>query len=92
MKRLFALVVGVAQDLHRNLGALLLYHAACALLTFFLLTPLFSWAVSFMAASDGRLSVNNGEVLSFLLSLRGSLFVTVQTPRGTSAGVGWPAR
>ncbi|MBP7050674.1 MAG: glycerophosphoryl diester phosphodiesterase membrane domain-containing protein [Phycisphaerae bacterium] len=65
----------VLRDLRGSLWTLLLYDAAIALWSFFLWTPLVSWAVSFMAASEGRLSVNNGEVLSFLLSARGVVFV-----------------
>jgi glycerophosphoryl diester phosphodiesterase len=44
-------------------------------LSFFLLTPLLSWAVAFMISSQGRLSVGNAEILSFVLSLRGAFFV-----------------
>jgi glycerophosphoryl diester phosphodiesterase len=65
----------VLRDLRSSLWTLLLYDAALALWSFLLWTPLISWAVSFMAASEGRLSVNNGEVLSFLLSVRGIVFV-----------------
>lgn len=71
IKWLFDLIGKVLKDLHRNLWALLLYHAIFALLSFFLLTPLLSW----VASSSGRLSINNGEVLSFLLSPRGVLFI-----------------
>jgi len=71
MKWLFDLIGTVLQDLHRNLWALLLYHAIFVLLSLFLLTPLLSW----VASSSGRLSINNGEVLSFLLSPRGVLFI-----------------
>ena len=70
-KWLFDLIGTVLQDLHRNLWALLLYHAIFVLLSFFLLTPLLSW----VASSSGRLSINNGEVFSFLLSPRGVLFI-----------------
>jgi glycerophosphoryl diester phosphodiesterase len=75
MKWLHDLTGRVLLDLHGNLWALLSYNAIFAGLNLFLLTPLLSWAVSFMTASSGRLSVNNGEVLSFLLSLRGILFI-----------------
>ena len=71
MKWLFDLIGKVLQDLHRNLWALLLYHSIFVMLSFFLLSPLISW----VASSSGRLSINNGEVLSFLLSPRGVLFV-----------------
>ena len=71
MKWLFDLIGTVLQDLHRNLWALLLYHAIFVLLSFFLLAPLLSW----VASSSGRLSINNGEILSFLLSPRGVLFI-----------------
>lgn len=71
------LVGRIVLDLQRNLWSLLLYDAIFAGLSFFLLMPLLSWAVSFMASSSGRLSVNNAELLSFLFSLRGILFILV---------------
>lgn len=51
------LVGRIVLDLQRNLWSLLLYDAIFAGLSFFLLMPLLSWAVSFMASSSGRLSV-----------------------------------
>ncbi len=77
MKWLFDLIGEVLRDLYRNVEALLLYHSASALLSFSLLAPLLSWAISFMASSTGRLSVSNWEVFSFLLSVRGSLFIAL---------------
>ncbi|HON90756.1 MAG TPA: glycerophosphodiester phosphodiesterase [Sedimentisphaerales bacterium] len=77
MKWLRDLVGRIVLDLQRNLWSLLLYDAIFAGLNFFLLMPLLSWAVSFMASSSGRLSVNNAELLSFLFSLRGILFILV---------------
>jgi glycerophosphoryl diester phosphodiesterase len=71
------LVGRIVLDLQRNLWSLLLYDAIFAGLSFFLLVPLLSWAVSFMASSSGRLSVNNAELLSFLFSFRGILFILV---------------
>ncbi len=74
MKWLLDLTGKILGDLHRNLWTLLLYNAILAVLGFFLLAPLLSWAASFMVSSSGRLSVNNAEIFSFLLSLRGIVF------------------
>ena len=72
---LYRLIRRVFFDLGRSLWPLLLYDSIVAVLSFFVLSPLLSWAASSMASSDGRLSITNGEVLSFLFSFRGVLFV-----------------
>jgi len=77
MKWLFDLARRILFDLHGNLWALLVYDAVLAVLSFLLLTPLLSWAASLMMSSSGRLSVTNAEILSFLLSAHGILFVLV---------------
>ena len=74
-KWLFNLMNKVFSDLRRNLWSLFLYNSIFAFLNFFALSPLLSWAVSFMASSGGRLSVDNAEVLSFMFSPRGVFFV-----------------
>lgn len=74
-KWLFNLSNKIFSDLRRNLWSLFLYNSIFALLSFFVLSPLLSWAISFMASSGGRLSVNNAEVFSFVFSLRGVFFV-----------------
>ncbi len=72
---LYRLIRRVFFDLGKSLWPLLLYDSIVAVLSFFVLSPLLSWAASSMASSDGRLSITNGEVLSFLFSFRGVLFV-----------------
>lgn len=62
-------------DFYKCLWSLLLYDSIVAVLGFFVLSPVLSWAASSMASSGGRLSITNGEVLSFVFSLRGVLFV-----------------
>jgi len=72
---LYRLICRVFLDLGKSLWPLLLYDSTVAVLSFFVLSPVLSWAASSMVSSDGRLSITNGEVLSFLFSLRGVLFV-----------------
>ena len=65
----------VLRDLRGTFRPLLLYNGFFAVINFLLLTPLFAWAVSFAATSSRGLSISNGEIFSFLLSLRGVLFL-----------------
>ncbi len=72
---LLNLIHTVFSDLRKNLWSLFVYDSIVAVLGFFVLSPLLSWAGSSMVSAEGRLSISNGEVFSFLFSLRGILFV-----------------
>jgi len=68
-------VRGVGQDLRRDFRPLLLYSLFFLLLSGAVLTPLLTWALTSLVSASGELSVGNQEILHFLLSPKGIIFL-----------------